>query len=209
VTLRQILPPDPSDHNHFTPDAAVAEVLTDVRTLRSAAIDRRCRRAAVRRPLALRVDASERVRGPRLAGLALGFAGVAALLGLDVGGDRRQLAGAAAVLAGAACYGAGALLVKRRLADRPPLEVVTASLTVSTLLLASFTLATAPARLPDAGTVLALLLLAVPCTAVAFVLYFELIATAGASRATVVADGNPAVAAAFGVALLGEPLTAC
>src|SRR5919197_5580648 len=43
--------------------------------------------------LALRFDAAERVRGVRLVGLLLGFSGVAALLGVDVGGDRAQLVG--------------------------------------------------------------------------------------------------------------------
>ena len=45
------------------------------------------------------------------------------------------------------------------------------------------------------------------CTAVAFILFFELIAEVGPVRATVVAYVNPAVAVALGVAVLGEPLT--
>ncbi|HEY6017707.1 MAG TPA: DMT family transporter, partial [Gaiellaceae bacterium] len=50
--------------------------------------------------------------------------------------------------------------------------------------------------------------LAVVCTALAFVLFFALIAEAGPVRATVITYVNPAVAAILGVALLDEPLTA-
>jgi hypothetical protein len=49
--------------------------------------------------------------------------------------------------------------------------------------------------------------LAVVCTAVAFVLFFKLIAEAGPARALVITYVNPAVAVALGVAVLGEPLT--
>ena len=56
--------------------------------------------------LALRLDPAERVSGMRLVGLLIGLGGVVALLGLDVGGDRLKLAGAAswAILACVACW---------------------------------------------------------------------------------------------------------
>jgi drug/metabolite transporter (DMT)-like permease len=50
--------------------------------------------------------------------------------------------------------------------------------------------------------------LGVVCTALAFVLFFELIAEMGPTRATVITYVNPAVAVALGVVVLGEPLTA-
>jgi drug/metabolite transporter (DMT)-like permease len=53
--------------------------------------------------LALRFDASERASGKRLLGLILGFVGVAALVGLNVGGDTLGVLGAAMVLLSAVC----------------------------------------------------------------------------------------------------------
>jgi drug/metabolite transporter (DMT)-like permease len=50
-------------------------------------------------------------------------------------------------------------------------------------------------------------LLGLVCTALAFILFFALIAEVGPVRATVITYVNPAVALALGVALLGEPLT--
>ena len=45
-------------------------------------------------------------------------------------------------------------------------------------------------------------------TALAFLLFFKLIAEVGPARAVVITYVNPAVAVALGVAVLGEPLTA-
>jgi drug/metabolite transporter (DMT)-like permease len=53
----------------------------------------------------------------------------------------------------------------------------------------------------------ALAALAVVCTAVAFLLFFRLIAEVGPARATVITYVNPAVAVTLGVSVLGEPLT--
>jgi drug/metabolite transporter (DMT)-like permease len=157
--------------------------------------------------LALRFDTAERVGGSRLVGLLLGIGGVAALLGIDVGGDTAQLAGAAMVLLATLCYASSTLLVKRAFSDVPMLGVVTAATAISSLVLAPFALALTPARLPSLQVMLALGALGVLCTAAALVLYFALIVEAGPSRAAVITYLNPAVAVALGVVVLGEPLT--
>jgi drug/metabolite transporter (DMT)-like permease len=157
--------------------------------------------------LALRFDSAERVGGSRLLGLLLGIGGVAALLGIDVGGDTAQLAGAAMVLLATLCYASSTLLVKRAFSDVPMLGVVTAATAISSLVLAPFALALTPARLPSLQVMLALGALGVLCTAAALLLYFALIVEAGPSRAAVVTYLNPAVAVALGVVVLGEPLT--
>src|SRR5262249_25777579 len=65
-----------------------------------------------------------------------------------------------------------------------------------------------PSSLPSDRVILSIAGLAVVCTALAFVLFFELIAEAGPVRATVITYVNPAVAALLGVAVLGERFTA-
>jgi len=157
--------------------------------------------------LALRVDASERAGGRRLAGLLLGFVGVVMLLGLDPGGDALGLLGGAMVLLAAVCYAAGALLIKR-LADVPPLGSVAASLSLASLWLLPAALVTLPNRLPSGAVMASLLLLGLACTALGFLVYFSLIAAAGATRASLITYVNPAVAVLLGVAVLHEPLTA-
>src|SRR5215211_7088229 len=134
--------------------------------------------------LALRFDPAERVTGARLLGLLVGIAGVAALLGIDLGGDLSQVAGGAMVLLATLCYATSTLLVKRAFSDVPMLGVVTVATAISALLLAPFALALTPARLPSLNVALALAGLGVLCTAAGLLAYF-----------------------ALGVAVLGEPLT--
>jgi drug/metabolite transporter (DMT)-like permease len=64
-----------------------------------------------------------------------------------------------------------------------------------------------PASTPSAAVLGSLAGLGVLCTAIAFVVFFQLIEEVGPARATVITYVNPAVAVALGVAVLGEPLT--
>ena len=156
--------------------------------------------------LALQFDHSERAGGMRLFGLCLGFVGVVALLGLQPGGDVLGLVGGAMVLLAALCYAAGALLIKR-VSDVPPLGSVAASLSIATLWLVPVAAANMPSSVPSGATLLSLLALGLGCTALGFLVYFSLIAAAGATRASLITYVNPAVAVALGVAILNEPLT--
>jgi drug/metabolite transporter (DMT)-like permease len=157
--------------------------------------------------IAWKADAGERVTGIRALGLAVGIGGVAALVGLDLGGDRLGLLGAAMVLLATVGYAFSTLIVKRHFADVPVVGVVAAEMAVTTVLLAPFAIAAAPDRLPSAKVAGALLVLGLLCTALALVAFYALIAEAGAGRAAVITYVNPAVAVLLGVLLLGEPLT--
>ncbi|HZU68927.1 MAG TPA: EamA family transporter [Ktedonobacteraceae bacterium] len=158
---------------------------------------------------ALRLDHSERVTGLRLVGLFIGIAGVITLLGFDVGGDKQRLLGAILVLLATACYALSVLLVKRpTIAALPRLGVVAVMCTTSTIVVSPLALTHLPGKIPDTEVIASLLVLGVICTALAYMIYFALIAEVGASRATVITYVNPAVAVLLGVILLGEPLNA-
>jgi len=140
----------------------------------------------------------------RLAGLGLGFAGVVALVGLDLSGDAAAILEMTLVVCG---YALGPLIVSRRLADLPTLDVVAVSLGASALLYAPVGIAQLPATMPSSAVLTAVAVLGVVCTAVAFLLFFRLIAEVGPVRATVIAYVNPAIAVLAGVVLLAEPFT--
>lgn len=141
----------------------------------------------------------------RLVGLAVGLAGVVALLGLDLGrGDALAIGELAIVALG---YAVGPMIISRRLADLRTLDVVAVSLALCAAGYAPAGVAQLPAALPGWQVVGAVVVLGVACTAVAFLLFFRLIAEVGPVRATVITYVNPAVAVAAGVALLGEPFT--
>ena len=143
----------------------------------------------------------------RLVGLAVGVAGVAALVGLDwVAGTIDPLS-VLELLVVAVCYAVAPAMAARKLAHVPSMGVVSVSLAVVALLYLPASLSTVRSGLPSPSVVLSLLVLALVCTALAFVLFFELIAEAGPVRATVITFVNPAVAVALGVVVLAEPLT--
>jgi drug/metabolite transporter (DMT)-like permease len=156
--------------------------------------------------LLARLSGHEGLGGRRLAGLAVGLGGVVALLGLDVGsGDAFAIAELALVVVG---YALGPLVVSRALGDLPTLDVVVASLVLCALAYAPVGIAQLPAAMPAPAVIGAVVGLGSLCTAIAFLLFFRLIAEVGPVRATVITYVNPAVAVAAGVTLLGEPLTA-
>jgi drug/metabolite transporter (DMT)-like permease len=136
--------------------------------------------------------------------LGIGFAGVALLVGMDI--HFSDLPAVAATMVVALCYAIGPIVVDRKLKDVPAIGVVTASLLVATLLYAPFAPMVWPEHIP-ASAAWSVVGLGVLCTAVAFLVFFALIAEAGPARATVITYVNPAVAIVLGAVVLSEPLT--
>jgi drug/metabolite transporter (DMT)-like permease len=148
---------------------------------------------------------SERLGPRRLTGLAVGFAGVIALLGLDKIQGPEQWAGVACLFVATVGYAVGPLIVERHLRGVDELGAVTVSLLVAAVVLLPTAALSAPTHLPSALAVLSLIVLGVVCTAGGMILYFYLIVHAGAARAAVITYINPAVAALLGVFILREP----
>ncbi|MBS1880062.1 MAG: DMT family transporter [Actinobacteria bacterium] len=154
--------------------------------------------------LALRFEPAERLDGRRLAGLLVGLAGVAALVGIDVAGSASELFGVACVFVAACCYAIGPMVLKRHLADLDPIASMGVSLAIAGALLTPLAAVAAPSADPGGGAVAAVIVLGLLCTALALVLMAILVAEAGPSRALVITYINPVVAVALGVIFLGE-----
>lgn len=158
--------------------------------------------------LALRFDATERVSGRRLAGLGVGLLGVATVVGFDIGTQNKNgLLGAAMVLLAGVGYAVATFIAKRKLADVPPLAVVTGEMGITTVLLAPAALLTLPAAMPSARATGSVVLLGLFSTALALVLFYRLIAIAGAGFSSLVSYTSPGVAVLLGVVAAGEALT--
>jgi drug/metabolite transporter (DMT)-like permease len=155
--------------------------------------------------LAIRLDPTQRATGTRLAGIGVGFVGVALLVGAQTGG---QIVGALAVLAASLCYAASALIAGKRAGPIPPLHLAAGQLVCGLVLMAPFGLLQLPDEAPPAKAVLAIVALGALGSAVAYVLYFALIARAGASRAILVTYLVPAFALVYGAVFLDEAVTA-
>ena len=154
----------------------------------------------------------DRPNGPRILGLAIGFAGVV-LLAWDKASfkpDADGLSSGWAVLAcllACLCYGISASYAKRYLGGLPSLVTATGSQLGATLGLTLPTLWLWPQRMPGAPAWLAMLALGVLCTGVAYVLYFRLIENIGPARALTVTFVLPVFAIIYGAIFLRETVS--
>jgi drug/metabolite transporter (DMT)-like permease len=147
----------------------------------------------------------ERVTGAKMLGLTLGFSGVALIAGGGRGGDFWAIM---ACLAAALSYGLAAVWGRRfRAMGLAPVQVAFGMLSASTVIILPFwvlgDMPWAMAR-PPMKPVLAVAALAFFCTALAYILYFRLLALAGATMLSLVTFVIPAFAMGLGALVLGE-----
>ena len=148
----------------------------------------------------------ERLTPVRLLGMGIGVVGIAALLGLDVGGA--QLLPILAVALTVVGYATGPLVISRSLPDVPGVAASAIALGVTAVVYAPFAIPRLGQVADASGPALASLVgLGAVCTALALALFFALIREVGPQRALVITFVNPAVAVLLGVLLLGEPFT--
>lgn len=157
--------------------------------------------------LALLMGDAERLLPSAWAGLILGITGVAALVGLDLGGSAAGVAELIPVVIG---YAVGPMILSRKLSQLPGEGVIALALVVTAVIYVPVVLLTdgVPAAVPSSSVVWSVVLLSVVCTAAAFLLLFALVGEVGPVRATTITYVNPAVAVVAGVLVLDEQVTA-
>ncbi len=141
----------------------------------------------------------------RIAGLAIGISGVAVLVGLDIPGDQWWAVGAAGITV--VGYALGPIVISTRLGGAPPLAVISLALAMNAVIYAPFAWIQRPTEPVPASAWWSIITLGILCTAIAFLIFFALVAEVGPSRMTVITFLNPAVAITLGVVLLAEPIT--
>ena len=147
----------------------------------------------------------EQLGALNLAGLAVGVAGVAAIVGFDfTSSGVVPLLEMAVVVVG---YSVAPAVLVRYLSGVSSVAVTAVSLTASAIVYAPIAAFTWPSAIPGVGAIAAVLVLAVVCTALGFLFWIGLIGEVGAVRATVITYVNPAVAAVLGIAVLHESFT--
>ncbi|MGB7312228.1 MAG: DMT family transporter, partial [Nodosilinea sp.] len=145
----------------------------------------------------------------QLAGLGLGFLGVVVLLGWQpsTGASGFGLA-VVAGLGAACCYAIAAPYVRHHLAGVSTLVIAAGSIAGASLVLLPLLPFTIPRAMPSTQSVTAVIALALLSTALAYLLYFRLIAHLGSTRALTVGYLIPLFAMVWGVLWLGETVTA-
>lgn len=163
--------------------------------------------------LAHALTRDERITGAKLAGLLIGLAGVAVMIGPDalasLGGSGLDTTLAQIAIVGASFSYGCANIFGRRFRDRPPMALACGQLSMSALILTPVILTLqAPWTLPvpPAEAVTAIVALAVASTALAYVIFFRILTKAGATNVALVTFLVPASAILLGALVLGERL---
>jgi drug/metabolite transporter (DMT)-like permease len=142
-----------------------------------------------------------RVTGLRLAGFALGFIGVALIVGGQPSG---KVLGALAVVGMAVCYALGGLLMGRHLRGVSPIVIALTSTSIAAAVALPAGVVQAPHTWPGWRSVASVVVLGVPLLGLAYLLFFALITGPGAAYASLVTYLIPPIALAYGSIFLGE-----
>jgi len=150
---------------------------------------------------------SERFTLTNWIGIVVGMLGVAALVGFDVAGS--DLIAVAQIAVTVLGYATAPITVAKWLGDVPGIGLAGLSLGITAIVYVPAVVLTHswPTAVPSVPVIGSVLVLAVVCSAVAFVVLFALIAEVGPVRATAITYVNPAVAIIVGAILLREQVT--
>ena len=153
----------------------------------------------------------ERMTPAKVAGVLLGFGGVAVLIGADLLGEiGNQVWAQIACLVATLCYALAGVYGRRFPAmGIPPVAVATGQLTAASVIMLPLVLLFEPVwqtAVPGAGAWAAMVALALICTSLAYILYFQLLASAGATNSLLVTFLIPISAILLGALFLGEVL---
>lgn len=154
--------------------------------------------------LAFALEGEERATPLSLAGVALGIAGVALLLGVDAPGGTAALVGGLLVVLATTGYAVGAWFLKRRVPGVQPVGAVATTCAASALMTLPVALLTVPDHVPSLAASGSLVALGVGGTGIAFVLFYSLVGTDGPRTTSLVAYVAPGFSVVYGVVLLDE-----
>jgi drug/metabolite transporter (DMT)-like permease len=154
--------------------------------------------------LAIRFNPSERVRGWRLVGVALGLVGVGVLTGLHPQGGWWGVAGTLAVVVASLSYASANLFAQHRFPQTAPLVTTTASALAAALVLLPFALLQLPDEMPSWKAIASVAALGIAGTALALLFFYAMLNRYGASRSSLVTYLLPPFALFYGVVFLDE-----
>lgn len=145
-----------------------------------------------------------------LAGMVIGFLGVIALVGIDSFLGHVEPIWIGAVVLAAVGYAIAPIMANHKMTDVPTSGVIGFSMAIVAVIYAipaSFEIPAEIAAQPAIEGWIALLVLGLICSALAFVLFFELIREIGPVKASLITYLNTAVALLLGTLFLSEPVT--
>jgi drug/metabolite transporter (DMT)-like permease len=157
------------------------------------------------------VAGEEKLQAHRIAGVVAGLIGVVILHGDGLGFESGQGLGIGLCLGAAFSYGLSALVARRLPADAPPIGTATFQMLASAAMMTVVAgVIDRPWQLPMPGltTWLAVLGLAALSTALAYIVFFQIMQRSGATNVMLVTLLIPVTAILLGYLLLGEKISA-
>jgi drug/metabolite transporter (DMT)-like permease len=155
-------------------------------------------------PFILPSESIDRRQG---AGMLLGLAGVALVVGVESVHSLKEFLGALAMIGAAFFYGLSGFVVKGRYGSLAAVQTSWISVTIAGLITLPIGIATTPGHTPGLGAIAAVVALGAAGTAIAFVIYYELINGIGPARAALVSYLAPGIALFYGAIFLDEKIT--
>ena len=153
------------------------------------------------------LDPTERVDALAGVGMGIGLVGVALLVGVESVSTLWQFLGAMAIIGAAISYALSSFVVKSRYSQLPSIAASAISVGMASMLVLPVAAFSLPDHVPGLRPVLSVVALAVLGTALAFVIFYRLIAETGAGRASLISYLAPGVALLYGALLLDEHIS--
>jgi len=150
---------------------------------------------------------SESIDRRQAVGMFLGLAGVALVVGVESVSSTKEFLGALAMIGAAFFYGLSGFVVKGRYGKLAAVQTSWISVTIAGIITLPIGIATTPGHTPTAGAIASVVVLGAVGTAIAFVIYYELINGIGPARAALVSYLAPGVALFYGAIFLDEAVT--
>lgn len=152
--------------------------------------------------------AEDKITAERVVGLAVGFMGVLIAIGISTATAGNWI-GELCVLGAAVCYAISALYSRRVFGSMAPIVPSTGQMIASTSLLIPIALVWdgIPTTLPSITSIVAMLILAVVCTAIAYIMYYHLINVIGATKSSMVSYLIAPFGVVYGFVFLQESIS--
>lgn len=145
-----------------------------------------------------------------ITGLVIGFLGVFSLVGIDALSGAIDIVPVSMLAVSAICYAIAPIVAGRAMPNVSGLSLSAVALAMVSVIYAPFAMFSLPtdiAKGPEVSAWVSIIILGAVSSAVAFVLFFELIKHVGPRRATLITYLNLLVASVLGIVFLSEPLT--
>lgn len=143
----------------------------------------------------------------RLIGILIGFIGIVLVVGIESFSGRQSIVAIFMILIAAIGYAWAVTMVTTKIPHIEPISINAVAMVFTVIVYLPFLLIQAPDKVPSAAALGSVLILGLFPTALAFILFFQLIKEIGTARGSLVTYLNTAFAVVLGVIILSEPFT--